>query len=223
MVDSSCFFSYASRCRGDSGWHPLSLSDKPEEGMKIIILASASPRRRELLEKIGLKFEVAPSGDEEKIALGPEPLELAKRMSLAKAESVAQKYENAIIIAADTFVVFKNKILGKPHSEVEARKMLQTLSGKTHSVVTGFTIIDTEKHKILSRAIKTRVFFRKLTTEEIDAYVRSGEPLDKAGAYAIQGLGALFVKKIEDDYFNVIGLPLSALTEALKEFGVNIL
>ena len=191
--------------------------------MRTIILASASPRRKELLEKIGLKFEVEPSNFEEDIHSGLEPHELAQKISLAKAKSVARQHQNAIVLAADTFGIFEGKVLGKPHTEAEARTMLKTLSGRSHSVITGFTLIDTAKNKTLSKSVETKVYIRKLTLAEIDAYVKSKEPLDKAGAYAIQGLGAVFVEKIEGDYFNVVGLPLSALTEALKEFGINIL
>jgi len=192
-------------------------------GMKRIILASASPRRVELLEKIGLKFEVEPSNYEEDMHSELEPHEFARKISLEKAEAVASKHKNAIVIAADTIIVFGSKILGKPHTENEARKMLETINGKSHSVITGFSIIDTGKNKTLSKSVETKIHIRKLTLAEIDAYVKSKEPLDKAGAYAIQGLGAVIVEKIEGDYFNVVGLPLSALTEALKEFGINIL
>jgi len=191
--------------------------------MKTIILASASPRRKELLEKIGLRFEVEPSNYEEDMHSGLEPHEFAQKISLEKAKVVASKHKNSIVIAADTFVVFGGKILGKPHTEKEAREMLKAISGKSHSVITGFSIIDTGENKTLSKSVETKIYIRKLTLAKIDAYVKSKEPLDKAGAYAIQGLGAVFVEKIEGDYFNVIGLPLSALTEALKEFGINIL
>ncbi len=191
--------------------------------MKKIILASASPRRKELLERIGLRFEVEPSNYEEDMNSGLEPHELTQKISLEKAEAVASKCKDAIVIAADTFVVFGGQILGKPHTEEDARKMLETISGNSHSVITGFSIIDTGKNKTLSKSVETKVYIRKLTMAEIDAYVKSKEPLDKAGAYAIQGLGAVIVERIEGDYFNVVGLPLSALVEALKEFGINIL
>ncbi|MFH0768115.1 MAG: nucleoside triphosphate pyrophosphatase [Chloroflexota bacterium] len=191
--------------------------------MQRIILASASPRRKELLEKIGLRFEVEPSNYVEDMRSEAEPHELAKKVSLEKAKVVASKHNDAIVIAADTFGVFRGKILGKPNTEVEAKRMLQTINGKSHLVITGFTIIDTKKNKALSRAVETKVYIRRLTTSEIDAYVESKEPLDKAGGYAIQGLGSVIVEKIEGDYFNVMGLPLSALTESLKEFEVNIL
>jgi len=191
--------------------------------MKTIILASASPRRKELLENIGLRFKVEPSNYEEDIHSRLEPHELAQKLSFKKAEAVASKHKNAIVIAADTFIVFGGRILGKPHTEKEAREMLEAISGESHSVITGFSIIDTGKNKRLSKSVETKIYIRKLTSAEIDAYVKSKEPLDKAGAYAIQGLGAVFVERIEGDYFNVIGLPLSTLTEALKEFGINIL
>ncbi|MBI4296514.1 MAG: septum formation inhibitor Maf [Chloroflexi bacterium] len=191
--------------------------------MKKIVLASASPRRAELLSQAGLKFEVDPSEYEEEIIAGLGPHELAKRLSLEKAKRVASKYRNALVIAADTFGVLQGKILGKPKTGAEAKQMLEMLSGQAHLVITGFTIIDTETDKTVSRSVETKVYFRELTPAEIEAYVKSGEPLDKAGAYAIQGLGAVIVERIEGDYFNVIGLPLSALAESLKEFGVNVL
>ena len=191
--------------------------------MKTIILASASPGRKELLKKTGLKFKVEPSNYEENISPELEPHELAKSLSLEKAKLVAKNHKNALIIAADTFIVLEDKILGKPRTETEAKKMLETISGRQHSVITGFAIMDTEDHKVLSESVETKVYIRKLTSNEIAAYVKSKEPLDKAGAYAIQGLGSVIVEKIEGDYFNVIGLPLSALTESLKEFGVRIL
>jgi septum formation protein len=191
--------------------------------MKKIILASASPRRKELLEKIGLKFEVDASGCEEEINAGLDPHELVRQLSIKKAKSVAARHKNALIIAADTIGVMGDKILGKPHTEDEACKMLHEISGKSHLVITGFSILDTTTNKIVTGIVNTRVYIKKLTGQEIDAYVKTGEPLDKAGAYAIQGMGAVIVEKIEGDYYNVMGLPLHALTEALKEFGINII
>lgn len=191
--------------------------------MKKIILASASPRRKEILGITGLKFTVCVSDYEEDLHLSLRPRELARFLSLKKAEAVAHKYKNAIIIAADTFIVFKNRVLGKPHTDKEGEKMLKMLNGKAHAVITGFTIIDTGTGKKLSRSVETKVYFKKLSIEEILAYIRSKEPLDKAGAYAIQGLGAVFIEKIEGDFFNVVGLPLCALTQGLRQFGVNVL
>ena len=191
--------------------------------MKKIILASASPRRKEILEITGLKFSVCVSDYEEDLSLKLPPRDLARFLSRKKAETIAHKYKNAIIIAADTVIVFKNRILGKPHRDKEAGKMLTMLNGKAHAVITGFTILDTGSGKKLSRSVETKVYFKRLSMEEIRAYVRSKEPLDKAGAYAIQGLGAVFIERIEGDFFNVVGLPLCALTESLKEFGVYVL
>jgi len=191
--------------------------------MKTIILASASPRRKELLEKIGLKFKVEPSNHVEDMHSGLKPHALARSISLEKALAVAGKHKNAIVIAADTFIVFRGKIMGKPGTEDAAKNMLMTINGKSHSVITGFTILDTDENKILSRSVETKIHIKRLTLEEIDAYIKSKEPLDKAGAYAIQGLGSVIVKKIEGDYFNVMGLPLNALAESLKEFGIHIL
>ncbi len=190
--------------------------------MRKIILASASPRRKEILRKTGLNFSICTSDYKEDINLSLKPRALAKFLSRKKAETVAHKYKNAIIIAADTFIVFKNRLLGKPHTDKEAEKMLNMLNGKAHSVITGFTIMDTASKKILSRSVETKVYFKKLGRKEINAYVRSKEPLDKAGAYAIQGLGSVFIEKIDGDFLNVVGLPLRALTESLKKFGITI-
>ena len=188
-----------------------------------IILASASPRRKEILEATGLKFSIDAGDYEEDMTLGLEPPQLARFLSSEKAKNIAAKYKNALVIAADTFIVFKGSLMGKPHTREEARRMLTLLNGKAHSVITGFTIIDTNTKKKLSRSVETKVYFRKMTAQEIEAYVKTGEPLDKAGAYAIQGIGAVIIKKIEGDYFNVVGLPLSSLTGALKKFGVSVL
>lgn len=191
--------------------------------VKKIILASASPRRKELLERIGLKFEVEPSNYAEDTRSKLSPDKLAWAISLGKARAVAARHKNTIVIAADTFIVFKGKIMGKPGTEAEARKMLMKLRGKPHSVITGFTVLDTDSDKVLTESVETVVYIRNLTAEEIEAYVKSKEPLDKAGAYAIQGLGSVIVERIEGDYFNVMGLPLSALAEGLKEFGIRVL
>ena len=191
--------------------------------MKKIILASASPRRKELLEKIGLKFEVDASNCAEEIDPTLKPDEIVRRISITKAKSVATRHQNAVIIAADTIGVIGTKLLGKPHTAGEARKMLAQISGKSHDVITGFTVLDTAAEKIVTKTVTTKVYIKKLTKKEIDAYVQTGEPLDKAGAYGIQGLGAVIVEKIEGDYYNVMGLPLSALAEVLQEFGIIVL
>lgn len=188
-----------------------------------IVLASASPRRKELLTLAGLKFIVDAGNYEEDLALGLKPHDLAKFLSREKARAVSHKYRNAIIIAADTFIVFRNELLGKPHTDREAVRMLTLLSGKSHAVITGYTVLDTKSGRTLSRSVETKVWFKRLSPAEIRAYVKTHEPLDKAGAYAIQGRGSLIVKKIEGDYCNVIGLPLAALAETLRRFGVRLL
>jgi septum formation protein len=191
--------------------------------MRKIILASASPRRKEILATTGLRFTICASNYKEDLAMSREPRALARFLSCKKAEDVVQKYPDAVVIAADTFIVYNDNLLGKPSGSDDARRMLKMLSGKVHAVITGFTIIDSKSKKKVSRSIETKVYFKKLTLVEINAYVRSGEPLDKAGAYAIQGLGAVFIEKIEGDFYNVVGLPISALTESLKNFGIKIL
>ena len=187
-----------------------------------IVLASASPRRKELLENIGLKFTVDPVEIDEVMTVGLKPAGLAKALSLRKARAAAVRNADSIIIAADTFGVLDGMILGKPLDERHARKMLKELSGRCHSVITGFTVIDSATGSAVSRAVETRVYFRKFGRVEIARYVKTGEPLDKAGAYAIQGLGALLVERIEGDYYNVMGMPLCALAAVLRRFGVTL-
>jgi len=191
--------------------------------IRTIILASASPRRKEILEKTGLKFKVDESDYEEKTDPGLKPHDLTRFLSREKASDVARRYGDAIVIAADTIVVLRGRLFGKPRNEEHAKEMLKAMSGKAHSVITGFTIIDTAGKKEISRSVESKVFFKRLSADEIEAYIRSGEPLDKAGAYGVQGLGAVLIKKIEGDFFNVMGLPLDALAESLKKFGVNVL
>lgn len=191
--------------------------------MKKIILASASPRRKEIFEITGLKFAVCASDYKEKMHLSLPPRELARFLSRKKSEAVSHKYRNAIIIAADTLIAFKNRIIGKPRNNMEAEKMLHMLNGRKHSVITGFTITDTGSGKILTRSVETVVYFKRNSNEEIKAYVRSKESMDKAGAYAVQGLGAILIKKIDGDFFNVMGLPLCTLIEGLKKFGIYVL
>ncbi len=192
--------------------------------MPKIILASASPRRKELLGKLQIPFTIEASNYEEDNNLKLKPLELAKVLSSGKAETVAKKHkgEDVIIIGADTFVVLDNKILGKPHTPERAKEMIKEMSGRAHSVITGFTIIDAKSGKKVSKAVESKVYFRKLTDEEIDAYVRTGEPLDKAGAYAIQEAGSVLIEKTEGDYTNIVGLSVPSLIEELKKFGVNL-
>jgi len=188
-----------------------------------IILASISPRRKELLQQIGLKFQIDKSGYEENMKENLPPHSLAKKLSRGKAEAVAKRHKNAIIIAADTIVVFSQEVMGKPSSKKDAKAMLKKLSGKINLVITGFTIIDTKTGKTISKSIETKVHMKKLSPKLIETYVNSKEPLDKAGSYAIQGLGSILINKIEGDYLNIVGLPLAPLASALKKFGVKVL
>ena len=190
---------------------------------KKLILASASPRRIELLKKFNCKFRVLPSRVKEKINPSLSPTENAKRLSCLKALDVASQTSNSIVIAADTIVVLKRKILEKPKNKKEAREMLKRLSGKEQQAITGLTIIDAKTKKILQDIVITKVKFRKLNKNLIEKYVASGEPLDKAGAYGIQGKGALLVESIKGDYFNVVGLPLNILNQLLEKFGASLI
>jgi septum formation protein len=188
-----------------------------------IVLASASPRRKELLEKMGLTFQVDASESNESLHPGLKPEDMAKTISREKVLKVASRYPDAVIIAADTFGVFRGKIIGKPSTADEAKRILSALSGKSHRVITGYTIVDTKNGRTITDSVETRVYFKKLAPEEIDNYVNSGEPLDKAGAYGIQGLGSIIVEKIKGDYYNVMGLPICALAESLKNFDIFVL
>jgi septum formation protein len=185
--------------------------------MKKIILASTSPRRKELLARLMLPFTIEAPDYEEDMTLKMPPTKLVKLLSYGKAESVAKKHKSGIVIGADTFVVFNNHLLGKPKSKREAKEMLQKLSGKRVDVLTGLTIIDIAASKKVSFTDTTKVYIRKLTEQEIDNYIKSGEPMDKAGAFAIQGLGAVIIKKIEGDFLGSMGLPLFVLAKALKK------
>lgn len=191
------------------------------------ILASASPRRRELLAGIGVKFEVVESDfDESTVSPNPQnPSLYVEELALLKANSVAGKLKKGvkkIIIAADTVVCFNGSILEKPKSKTDAFEMLSQLSGNTHEVHTGVCVYNLETGESHSQDTVTKVTFKQLSEERIKAYIATGEPMDKAGAYGLQGLGALLVEKIDGDYFNVVGLPLSKLAEMLEE-NFNIL
>jgi len=194
---------------------------------KKIVLASNSPRRRELLEMIGINFEVIPDNTPEPINRDMIPKDVVCQLAEFKGKNVSKKIgksENAIIIAADTVVVIDNEIMGKPKNDNDALKMLLKLSGNVHCVYTGVYVLDTETDNFVSFCEKTEVFFKKLDIDEIKDYIITGEPMDKAGAYGIQNLGSLFVEKINGDYFNVVGLPISKLGEVLKKnFDIKII
>jgi len=184
--------------------------------MKQLILASTSPRRKEILKLSGYDFTVISPDCEESI---PEttPEEYVVELSRRKARAAGVISEHAVVIGADT-VVYLDRILGKPSDEESARLMLRKLSGKVHTVYTGVTVMDSDTNYIRSFYEATEVEFYALTEEEIDAYIRTGKPMDKAGAYGIQGRGAVLVKRINGDYYNVVGLPLAHLVQVLKEF-----
>lgn len=186
-------------------------------------MASSSPRRKEIFSKIRMPFKVVESDYEEDMSLSMLPVELAKYLSGGKARSVARTHPEAIIIAADTFVVYDNRVLGKPKTEERALEMLRMLSGKENDIITGVTILDSSNGREYSFHEITKVFMKKISKDTIAAYIKTGEPLDKAGSYAIQELGAILIDRIEGDFFNAMGLPLARLALELQKFGIKIL
>ena len=188
---------------------------------KKIILASTSPRRKEIFEKLGIPFTVEDSGYEEDLGLKKKPNELARYLALHKAKAVAKRHEDAIVIGADTIVVINGEVVGKARDRQHAMEILKKLSGSSHKVVTGFALINTKDGKVISKAVETKVQFKKLTDKEISDYLLSGEWKGKAGAYDIRGLSSRFVKKVEGDRLNVVGLPLKAFLDELEKIGVR--
>lgn len=184
-----------------------------------VVLASGSPRRRQLLDLIGIAHEVRPSDIDESLKGRETPRKHAERLAREKAMKVATKDSNVVTIAADTIVVIDKKILGKPSNAVDAGSMLSLLNGREHTVITAVAVARGQKLK--SAVEEVSVTFRKLTDDEIDAYIATGEPMDKAGAYGIQGFGATIVKRIEGDYFAVMGLPIVKLVLLLGELGID--
>ena len=190
-------------------------SDEP-----LLILASKSPRRRYLLEQAGLSFSVIPSNiDETSVPISP-PETYVQVMAVAKANYVSGRHPEKWVIGADTIVLIDGTILGKPGSKDEARTMLKRLSGQTHLVLTGYAICCKTRNRKFSETVKTEVLFKNLTDEEIEWYIHTAEPFDKAGAYAIQGLGTFLVKSINGSYTNVVGLPVCEVIEFLIKEGV---
>jgi len=189
-------------------------------GSHPLILASSSPRRRYLLEQVGLTFSVIPSTlDESSVPVGP--IENHVRMlAEAKAMEVAEVYPQSWVIAADTLVLIGDAVLGKPDTEAQARQMLKALSGETHRVLTGYCICCNAAERSFSETVETKVTFKTLSDTEIDWYLSTDEPFDKAGAYAVQGLGSFLVKRIEGSYTNVVGLPVCEVMEYLLREGV---
>ena len=186
--------------------------------MNDFILASASPRRRELLSSLGYEFSIVPSDVDEELPPSCSPDKAVEFLAEKKCTDVAELYFNDVVLGCDTIVVLNGKILGKPHDEEEAFAMLKALSGNTHSVYTGVCIAKGEKKKVFS--VETKVRFYDLDDDLIHAYISSGEPMDKAGAYGIQQIGSLLVESINGDYFTVVGLPLSKTARELADFGI---
>jgi septum formation protein len=185
-----------------------------------LILASQSPRRRYLLEQAGLTFSVMPSKFDESSVHSTDPVQLVLVLAEAKANEIADKHPDAWVIGADTIVTIDNSILGKPENSAEARQMLKRLSGQTHSVHTGFAIVCKKKQVSLVESVETEVTFKSLTNPEIEWYIQTGEPFDKAGAYAIQGIGTFLVRRINGSYTNVVGLPVCEVIEILIKTGI---
>jgi septum formation protein len=180
------------------------------------ILASASPRRRELLRQVGFSFQIVPSRLQETNRNDMEPSAQALHWAGAKAKEVAQRFPQTWVLAADTMVVLDDEIMGKPGSSADAVAMLSQLSGRSHSVITGICLMGKDTGVEACQYVETRVFMRTLTSGDIDAYVNTGEPMDKAGAYGIQGIGGCLVQRIEGSYSNVVGLPLCEVVELLR-------
>ena len=190
--------------------------------MKKLILASRSPRRRQLLQALGVNVSVVESGFIEVNHFGGSPGQHVQDNALGKARAAAARYKNALVIGADTVVVYRQRVLGKPKNMAEAMEYLQLLQGKTHAVYTGLGIIDTKKNITVVDFEKTLVTMRALNDREIGSYLKRIKPLDKAGAYAIQGAGAIIVNKISGCYYNVVGFPMAKLEEMLLRLKITL-
>lgn len=191
--------------------------------MREMILASSSPRRREILSNLGIAFTVLSEEIKEEQREGETPSSHVIRLAVQKALAVAKNLQHGVVIGADTIVLLDGKILGKPKNAAEAKEMLFSLSGREHIVITGIGIVDIDHNRTLSGQQQTIVYFRRLTDQEIDCYVATGEPLDKAGGYGIQGKGGFLIRRIEGDYFTVVGLPVSLLYELLQDVDIDLL
>ena len=193
--------------------------------MKRIILASNSPRRKELLKKIGVQAEIMRADVDESSISDIPPERLVTELALLKATDVAKYFcGDTFVIGADTVVCLDGEVLGKPQNIEDAKRMLRLLSGNKHSVYTGYCVVHCKSGNMVSKYEKTDVYFKELSDREIDAYIKTREPMDKAGAYGIQEKGSLFVEKIDGDYFNVVGLPVCALAKLFEnEFGIKLI
>lgn len=189
-----------------------------------LLLASASPRRKELLEQIGLRFQVQAMDIDETVKTGESAFDYVLRLAREKAQAGVNARSEMIVLAADTTVVLNGEILGKPENEIDARAMLEKLSGSKHQVLTGIAMAKKvgEEVSLEARVVETNVYFSTLNDQQIEAYIKSGEPMGKAGAYGIQGKAALFVERIEGSYSNVVGLPIAEAGKMLAHFGVDV-
>lgn len=188
-----------------------------------IILASASPRRKEILQNTKLKFEIQKSNIDEVVLENESPLNMVVRLAHEKAFDVAQKNREKLVIGADTIVVLDDEVLGKPKDKNEAYQMIKKLSNKTHKVITGISLINLKQGIVVNDYVISLVTFKDLSEDSIKDYINTNESLDKAGAYGIQGYGALLVDNIQGDYFNIVGLPISKLSDLLKDhFDINL-
>ena len=188
-----------------------------------VILASASPRRKEILQNTKLNFDIQKSDIEEVILENESPEDMVVRLAYEKAFDVAKRNTDRLVIGADTIVALDNEVLGKPKDQTEAYQMIKRLSNKTHKVITGISLINLKENKIIKDYVVSFVTFKDLSEDSIKDYINTNESLDKAGAYGIQGYGALLVKNIQGDYFNIVGLPISRLSDLLKNhFDINL-
>lgn len=203
------------------------MTTAPKNSRRSLILASSSPRRQELIRSLGLPYSVQASEADETVPSDWEPSRIVETLSLRKAEAVYRQLKKpapgTIVIGSDTIVVLDGQVLGKPRDEEDAKRMLGELQGRTHQVFSGVACVDAESGRRVVRSRMTNVHMHALTSKQIERYVATGEPMDKAGAYAIQGLGATIIDSIEGDYFTVVGLPLSLLSQMLREWGIDVL
>lgn len=191
--------------------------------MKNLILASASTRREKILKKLNMQFTVVPSKVDESVYEHLSPEKMVKELSALKAKEVSKLVEDTLIIAADTIIIKDEKVLGKPESEEDAIEMLKELRGDSHTVITGIAVFSTFNNKEITDIDSTEVYLANMSDNEVEKYVSTGEPMGKAGSYAIQGLGSVFVEKIKGSYFTVMGLPVHKLARILNQFSIDII
>ncbi|MGL5983275.1 MAG: Maf family protein [Cetobacterium sp.] len=186
-----------------------------------MILASKSPRRKEILQQLGFQLNIK-TKDIEEVSDKIEIIDQIKDISMKKVIAVAKENKNEYVVGADTVVQIEGRVLGKPKSKEDAKIMLETLSGKAHKVITAYTLINLEKNINITECVQSIVYFKTISNEEIKWYIESGEPMDKAGSYGIQGLGAIFVDKIDGDFFAIMGFPINHFIKTLNNLGITI-